>query len=293
MAIIQPTMSILAFTKDLIIATFGQMVSLFGGIVIFGLLIHFISQLTFKSLERSFGRGGTYFVAWLGTPIHELGHAVFCLIFMHKIVEIEFFKPDPITGTLGYVYHKWNRSNPWQVLGNFFIGVGPVVLGCVVLLGIFYFLIPNSSQVWDTISTRLSEIDQNHSIGGYFTILGDSALNMTRLVFTVSNLASWRFWFFCYLSICVASNIRLSLSDIKGSLSGLGCVVLPFLLINFLGLTTGFGSEKFFSFTASSLGMVYSLLILALVMVLLGFILTYLVSAAFVKLRRGYILNPF
>jgi transposase InsO family protein len=36
---------------------------------------------------------------------------------MHRIVEIEFFKPDPNTGTLGYVYHKWNRSNPWQVLG--------------------------------------------------------------------------------------------------------------------------------------------------------------------------------
>ena len=286
-------MSILVLVKDIIITTFGQMASLFGGIVIFGLLIHFISQLTFKSLERSFGRAGTYFVAWLGTPIHELGHAVFCLIFMHKIIEIEFFKPDPITGTLGYVSHKWNRSNPWQVLGNFFIGVGPVVLGCIVLLAIFYFLIPSSSQVWDAISTKVSEINQSHSIGGYFTILGASALDTTRLVFTVANLASWRFWVFCYVSICVASNIRLSLSDMKGALSGFGCVVLPFLLINFLGLITGFGIEKFFSFIASSLGMVYSLLILALVMVLLGFILTYLVSAAFVKLRRGYILNPF
>ncbi len=269
------------------------MASLFGGIVIFGLLIHPISQFTFKSLERSFGRAGTYFVAWLGTPIHELGHAVFCLIFMHKIIEIEFFKPDPVTGTLGYVSHKWSRSNPWQILGNFFIGIGPVILGCVVLLTIFYLLIPNSSQVWDAISGRVSEIDRNHLIGGYYTILGASALDMTKLVFTASNLASWRFWVFCYISICVASNIRLSLSDIKGALSGFGWFVLPFLLINFFGFITGFGSEKFFPFTASSLGMVYSLLILALVMVLLGFILTYLVSAAFVKLRRGRILNPF
>ena len=286
-------MSILAFIKDLLIATFTQMASLFAGIFIFGLLIHFISHLTFKSIEKAFWSKGTYFVAWLGTPIHELGHAFFCVVFMHKIVEIELFKPDPITGTLGYVYHKWNRSNPWQVLGNFFIGIGPVILGYVVLLAIFYFLIPNSSQVWDAISGRVSEVDQNHSIEGYFTILGASALDTTRLVFTVANLASWRFWVFCYVSICVASNIRLSLSDMKGALSGFGCVVLPFLLINFLGLITGFGSEKFFPVTVSSLGMVYSLLILALVMVLLGFILTYLVSAAFVKLRRGYILNPF
>ena len=110
---------------------------------------------------------------------------------------------------------------------------------------------------------------------------------MAKLIFTIPNLTSWSFWVFCYLSICVASNIRLSLSDIKGALSGFGCIVLPFLLINFLGLITGLGSAKFFPFTASSLGVVYSLLILALIMALLGFILTFLISATYVKITRG------
>src|SRR3989304_2061427 len=144
-------MTVLVFIKDLLLATFGQMASLFAGVFIFGLLIHFFSQLTFKSLERAFGRVGIYFVAWLGTPIHELGHALFCVIFGHRIVKIELFKPDPVTGTLGYVDHKWNRHNPWQVLGNFFIGIGPVILGCAVLFTTFYFLIPNSYQAWDSI----------------------------------------------------------------------------------------------------------------------------------------------
>lgn len=286
-------MPVLIFVKDLIIATFSQIASLFGGVVLFGLLINFISQLTFNSLERSFGRKGIYFVAWLGTPIHELGHALFCLIFMHRIVEIEFFKPDPLTGTLGYVYHKWNRSNPWQVLGNFFIGIGPVILGCVALFAIFYFLIPNSSQVWDSIFARVNEVENGHSIGSYFAVLGDSAFVMTRTIFTIFNIASWRFWIFCYLSICVASNIRLSLSDIKGALSGFGCVILPFLVVNLIGLITVFGSEKYFLFTASSLGVIYSLFILALVMVLIGFILIYLSLAAYVKIKHRYPLNPF
>ena len=286
-------MPVLVFIKDLIAATFIQMASLFAGVFFFGLLIHLISQLTFKSLERSFGSKGVYLVAWLGTPIHELGHALFCVIFMHKIVKIEFFKPDPLTGTLGYVYHKWNRSNPWQVLGNFFIGIGPVILGCVALFATFYFLIPNSSQVWDSIIVRVNEIDISYSIGTYFTILRSSSLAMAKLIFTIPNLTSWSFSIFCYLSICVASNIRLSLSDIKGALSGFGCIVLPFLLINFLGLITGLGSAKFFPFTASSLGVFYSLFILALIMVILGFIITYLVSATYVKIKRGYLLNPF
>lgn len=286
-------MPVLVFIKDLLAATFSQMVSLFAGVFIFGLLINFISQFTFKSLERSFGSKGTYFVAWLGTPIHELGHALFCLIFLHRIVEIKFFKPDPLTGTLGYVYHKWNRSNPWQVLGNFFIGIGPVILGCVVLLATFYFLIPNSSQAWDSILVRVNEVDGSYSIGTQLKILEGSAFAMARLIFTIPNLTTWRFWGFCYLSICVASNIRLSPSDIKNALSGFGCVILPFLLVNFLGLVTGFGSERFFPFTASSLGTIYSLFILALIMVLLGFILTYLVTATYVKIKRGYLLNPF
>jgi len=286
-------MPILAFIKDLIIATFSQMASLFAGIFIFGLLIHFASQLTFKSLGKSFGRNGTYFIAWLGTPIHELGHALFCLIFMHKIVDIKFFKPDPLTGTLGYVHHKWNRSNPWQMLGNLFIGIGPVIIGCVVLFTLFYFLIPNSSQVWDSILVRVNEVDNSRLIGSYLEIFGDSAFEMTRLTFTLSNLTSWRFWVFCYLSICVASNIRLSLSDIKGSLSGFGCLILLFFLINLLGLVTGLGGARFFPFTVSSLGVVYGLLIFALIMVLIGFVLIYSISAIYFKRRYKRILHPF
>jgi len=286
-------MSILGFIRDLIIATFSQMVSLFGGIVLFGLLIHFISRLSFETLVRAFGRKGTYLVAWLGTPIHELGHAIFCLIFAHKITDIAFFKPDPLTGTLGYVYHKWNRSNPWQLLGNFFIGIGPIILGCVALLATFYFLIPKSSQAWDSILILVNEVDQDNSIGSYLAILGGSAFLMLKVVFTLSNLTDWKFWVFFYVSICIASNIRLSPSDLKGALSGLGCVILPFLVINLLGLLSGLGSDKFFPLTASSLGVVFGLFVLALVMALLGFVLTYVVCATYIKVRRGYLLKPF
>jgi len=286
-------MTALVFIKDLVIATFSQMASLFAGVFIFGLLIHFISQLTFKSLERSFGSRGVYFVAWLGTPIHEMGHALFCIIFLHRIVDIKFFKPDPLTGTLGYVSHTWNKANPWAVLGNFFIGIGPVLLGCAVLFATFYFLIPDSSRVWDSIIFKVNEIGESNSIGSNWAAFQGSSLALVKLIFTIPNLTGWQFWVFVYLSICVASNIRLSPSDIKGSLSGMGCIILIFLLINFLGLITGFGSEKFFPFTASSLGVVYSLFILALIMILMGFIVIYAVSAAWFRLKYKTLLNPF
>ena len=65
------------------------------------------------------------------------------------------------------------------------------------------------------------------------------------------------------------------------------------LIINLFGLVTGIGGEKIFPFTASSLGLVYSLLILALIMVATGSLVTYAVSATYVKIRHGYLLKPF
>jgi hypothetical protein len=286
-------MDALIFIKDLLLATLGQMATLFLGFFIFGLLIHFISRLTFKSLANAFGPWGTYFVAWLGTPVHELGHVLFCLIFLHKIEEIRFFQPDKITGTLGYVYHKWNPKNPWHVLGNFFIGIGPMVLGCAALFALFYFLVPGSSRVWDSIIAGVNSLGANASAGDYFAVFRDSILSIINIIFTFANLHTWQFWVFLYLSICIASNVRLSWADFKGSLSGLGCIVLPFLILNLILLLAGSTADSVFPYTASVLGTVYSLLILALIMVLIGFILIYLFSAIYYRLRYKIILNPF
>lgn len=286
-------MTVLVFLKDVLVATAGQMASLFLGIFIFGLLIHFISRLTFKSLGNAFGPGGTYIVAWLGTPIHELGHALFCLIFFHKIEEIQFFKPDETTGTLGYVYHRWNPKNPWHVLGNFFIGIGPVALGCAALYGLFYFLVPGSGSVWNAIISDVRAIEEGASVLSYLNVFWSSVLAIIGQIFTLDNLSRWQFWVFLYLSICIASNIRLSWADIRGSLAGLGCIVLPFLILNIILLAAGHESNTFFPYTASALGVVYSLLILALIMVLIGFVLIYTLSALFYRLRFKSGLNPF
>ena len=286
-------MSVLIFAKDVLLATLGQTASLFLGIFIFGLLIQFIAQLSFHSLGNAFGPPGTYVVAWLGTPIHELGHALFCVIFGHRIEDMKIFSPDPNSGTLGYVYHTWNPKNPWHVLGNFFVGIGPVVLGSAVLFGLFYFLIPDSGTVWSTIIHDVSNIEKDASISIYATVFRDSALAIIKLIFTWNNLGLWRFWVFIYLSICVVSNIRLSWADIKGSLAGLGCIVMPFLILNLILLLAGRTTDYVFPYTASALGGAYSLLILALIMVLIGFILIYLLTAIYYRLRYKSILNPF
>jgi len=281
------------FIKDYLLATLGQMASLFLGIFIFGLLIQFISQMSFKSLANTFGVGGTYVVAWLGTPVHEFGHALFCLIFNHRIADMKVFAPDPNTGTLGYVYHKWNPKNPYHVIGNFFIGIGPMILGCGVLFGLFYFLIPGGSGVWSNITEDFTSIESGTAIAAYLSIFWDAALSIIKLIFTVANLSTWQFWVFLYLSICVASNVRLSWADFKGSLSAVGCVILPFMILTLILMLAGQASDTFYPYTASVLGIIYSLLILALILALMGFLVIYAFSNIIFWLKYRHMLNPF
>jgi len=286
-------MDALIFLRDLLAATFGQLVSLFAGIFIFGTVIHFVSHVTFKSLERGFGRGGVYAVAWLGTPVHELGHALFCVIFLHRIDSLAFFKPEPDTGTLGYVNHSWSRWNPWQVLGNFFIGIGPVLLGGAALFGLFYLLVPDGSRAWDEILAISTAAGGDFSFGGFIGTLGEASLVMLRVLFTAESAASGQFWVFLYLAVCIAANIRLSLADLKTAFTGLGCIVLPFLLINLIGLLTSFDSESIIPLAAPWLGFVYSLLLLALVLAVIGAVPAYLTAAVYYRLKYRLWLNPF
>jgi len=287
------SMAVLIFIKNWLLATLGQMASLFAVVFIFGLLLNIVSQITFKSLEKAFGHRGVYVVAWLGTPVHELGHALFCFPFFHRIEEIHLFRPDPVTGNLGFVYHTWNRKNPWAVLGNFFIGIGPVILGSAVLFGLFYWLVPGSHQAWDAISASVSAAGDFTSWRDYTAVFGESSLVLVRTLFTSDNLLSWQFWVFLYLAICVASNIRLSVSDIRGALSGAGWLVVPFLIINLIGLLTEAGTAAIFPVTASTLGIAAAILILASILALVGFIIVYLIASLFYRWHYHRWLNPF
>jgi len=255
--------------------------------------MHFISRFISHSLSRAFGVKGIYSVAWLGTPVHELGHLLFCIIFAHRVIEVQFFRPDPLTGTLGYVHHKWNHNNPWQVIGNFFIGIGPVVIGSAALFALFYLLIPDGSEVWRTTLGQVNKVQQSDLLGSYVAILRDSSFALLNAVFTASNITSWRFWVFLYISISIASSIGLSISDLKHSLSGLGCVVLPLLVINLLGMADIIDPGYVNPFITSSLVTITSLLVLALILSLMGFLVTYLMSAIYVRIRYRYLLNPF
>lgn len=96
----------------------NQLFSLIGVIIVIGFLLGYLESLTRMYWSRAFGRKGFLLTAWIGVPIHELGHAIMCVLFRHKIVATQFFPTDTSQGALGYVQHQYNQKVYINELGT-------------------------------------------------------------------------------------------------------------------------------------------------------------------------------
>ncbi len=221
--------------------TLKQLAWLFGLLFIFGFLLYLLARFTRTSYVKTIGsRFDIVFTGWIGTPVHELGHAIFCILFRHKIVEIKLFAPNSEDGTLGYVKHSYDTSSIYQKVGNFFIGIGPILFGTIVLYALLYFLVPNSETIFNYIRTQSQTLagSTHGEFNGVPVTLWETSKHIFASLFSASNFSDYRFWIFLYASICVASHMELSPPDIKGAWKGLLILVLVFLFINLIIIGT-------------------------------------------------------
>ena len=206
------------------------------------LVMNYASILVQRRALLVMGRGwylGLF--GWLGTITHELGHAIFCLIFRHKITALKLFDPDPETGTLGYVEHTFDSRSIYQLVGNFFIGIGPILLGTGAIYLLLYLLLGlNLFKLADNVSIASSQIYSWDVVRQIFQILWTSSTKLIAGIFSWSNFSLWQFYLFIYLTFAIGSSITLSLSDIKGTFKGL---IVILILIFIFNLTTVWAGE--------------------------------------------------
>lgn len=127
--------------------SFFQIAIIFIPLISLAIVMNLLSAYMEKKAYLIFGKKiYLYLFAWLGTFVHECGHALFCIIFRHKIDEIKFFDPSG-EESLGHVNHSYNRKSFYQTSGNFFIGIGPIILGALTLWFAAYFLIDFSPDI--------------------------------------------------------------------------------------------------------------------------------------------------
>ena len=164
----------------------------------------------------------------IGTPVHELSHAAMCLLFGHKITEVKLYTPKAQDGSLGYVSHTYNKKNIYHQIGNFFIGVAPIMLGGSAIILLLALLLPNA---YDTVSYEISafansDLD-NLPIADFFGLIGTSITE----IFSPDSLSIWQGWVFIILAIMISTHMEMSGSDIKSSFTGLIFLIIFALLV--------------------------------------------------------------
>lgn len=210
-----------------------QIVFSVGVIVIFGLLIAFCR----KSFCKISGENGTKILlitGIVGTPIHELSHALMCVIFGHKITEIKLYQPNSPDNTLGYVKHSYNPKNLYQQIGNFFIGIAPILGGSALISLLMYLFTPslftnvyNELEFIELISFDLLDLSTYEAI---FSLFFDVFID----IFDFTNMGNALWWVFIVLAIMIASHMELSLADIKGGLKGFGFLAIVLLVFDII-----------------------------------------------------------
>ncbi len=301
---------VLEFLKSVTLLTVSQLISIFGVLFIFGLILFLLARSTRRVYMKSVGTTlDIVITGWIGTPVHEIGHAIFCLIFFHKIEKIKLFDPDNSDGTIGYVIHSYDRKNIWQRMGNFFIGVGPVIFGSLVLYVVMFYLVPDIRGIFTEIEkhgTAINAMELSNWQMAYQSLLNAVSITIKALG-NPANFTEWKFWVFIYLSMSVASHMELSPTDLKSALGGFLTIVLIIFILNSIvqligitGLATHLGSySRFFSLQAymGSIGKVTgvatALFIFAMVISVINLFISWILLSFYTLIRKREIINPF
>ncbi|WP_300383823.1 hypothetical protein [Clostridium sp.] len=246
------------FLKEILIMTVFEIVYLIGSIVVAGFILGFLRDNSLRNFYRAFGKKSIYITGFIGVPIHELSHAIVAFIFKHKITEMKLFKPSSEDNTLGYVKHRYNSRSIYQQIGNFFIGIAPILGGTLSIGALMYLLIPSIYNGF--MSIIINSINQVNLIN-----IIESFKELIKLIFVLDNLKNIKFIIFIFLAICISSHISLSKADIKGASKGLLSMFLILIILNLLGITKYVSMNMIISYNMLMINILFIAIIFSLI----------------------------
>ncbi len=236
-----------------------QLTGLFGIFFVFGFILSKLESATHRAYHNSVGWKGILWTAWIGTPIHEIGHIVLAKLFRHRIERFSLFGPNEITGNLGYVDHSYSPRSIYQKIGNFFIGAAPLIFGSLFLVILLYTLVPNGRSVFAQLEPNQYSI---------YSIYKNTS-NAISTLFSSENIHSWNFWLFLYISFCIVSHMAPSKRDRSNMWNGLFWIILLLIIINLIAILFGFDLSNTIQKTNSYLGIMTGMYVYAILLALI------------------------
>jgi hypothetical protein len=265
---------------NVLILSVTEIFYLLGMLIAVGFLLGWLESVSNGWAYQAFGKPGIMLTACIGTPIHEAGHALMCLIFGHAIISINFFDVNPKNSTLGYVNHSFNKHNLYQMMGNFFISLGPIFSGTAAILFFMYLLEPNTFEALQKYVVS-APVD-SHNLVDSIKWSSHSIMIMSRGIFNSGNIHSPNFWMFLLLAIGTASHIALSKQDIKNAISGLIVTFFLVVLLNVGAALCGIETLKYVLIIAK-----YNIYLVSVLSVSIVFsLVTALIMGTFCRVKK-------
>ncbi len=252
--------------------------SLIGVYIVFGLILDRIEQLNIQYIAGALGKVGIIATGVMGTVVHEFSHFIMCLLFGHKVVDVAWFRPiqGMKDGVLGYVEHSYIPSNLYQQVGNFFIGIAPMLLGSIIILLLFKICLPKASRSYTTNMTeQMQSVAREFSLVNILISILSQAGALFKTLWTRENIQKPSFWLFIVMAYSISTHMSLSLADLKGALTGLGVILIGIVVISFILALIHLPVKKF-----AGLLIKYNVALISIFTVSLSFsMMTLLISA--------------
>ncbi len=221
---------------EILKTTLLEILTLFGLLIVTGLILGLLERWSSVLRYKALGMKSIYLTAFIGVPVHEIGHLIMAKIFCHKITKIRLFQFSK-KGTLGKIDSSYSQKNPYQRLGLFFIALGPIFSGIGAIILFMYLLLPG-------LYTKFMEHLHGFEEVGV-RAFSDSFVFLLEIIFSSDNLGSLSFWIFIFLAVSVSSHMALSRADMKGAFQGLVFIYLLFFLFNIVLFLFGLDSQSF------------------------------------------------
>ncbi len=214
---------------DILGNLFVQLVFTVGFVLLYGGMISLCNRFFYDACGDS-AFGIVRVTGYIGTPVHELSHALMCLLFGHSIKKICMFGDSKRSRTLGYVEHTYYRDNFYHQIGNFFIGISPILAGGAVILLLVRLLTPG---IYFGMSVETLAIRTAFAEGSFVEAVASlfrGIVSMFGELFALDHFRDWRWWLCMVLALSIALHMEVSRSDIVSGLRGL-CFISIMLLV--------------------------------------------------------------
>lgn len=190
-------------------------IKVFLVLFLYGFLMGKIRQLVVGRMMTRSSRGILVnLLNLVGTPVHEIGHLLFGLLFGYRITEVCFYKTIRQAArtdrTLGYVKMTHRKGGffreLWMDIGGFFVGIGPLLSGPAVIF-MLYQILPETMQT----------VIQN-------VFKGQGWQNLQHSLTALQGFELFGMFLYLFVVLGIVLNMELSAADLK--MAGKGFLVL-------------------------------------------------------------------